>query len=282
MTTTLDELTISRVRELCLLATEADGHPPLNEEARLALTGREGVRHHLVGEDEVIGYAQFDEAAGTGQLVVDPRHRRRGVGSALLNDLLAEGASGVWSFGHLPAAASLATRAGLVPGRGLLIMQRDLRTSEPGADLPQGVTLDGFVPERDTTGFLAANALAFADHPEQGRFSLADLEARMAEPWFDPQGLIVARDAEGVLGFHWTKQEPEDPATGEVYVLGVHPRAQGLGLGRVLLRAGLASLLERGAERILLYVDLANTKAVELYRHDGFVVISEDVLYSRP
>ena len=54
----------------------------------------------------------------------------------------------------------------------------------------------------------------------------ADLDERMAEPWFDPAGFFLAeRDGE-LLGFHWTKVHP-DPALGEVYVVGHRPGRAG-------------------------------------------------------
>jgi tyrosyl-tRNA synthetase len=66
----------------------------------------------------------------------------------------------------------------------------------------------------------------------------ANLAARMAEPWFDPSGLLVADSDEGLLAFHWTKQH--SPELGEVYVVGIDPAAQGQGLGKLLTLAGLA------------------------------------------
>ena len=57
-----------------------------------------------------------------------------------------------------------------------------------------------------------------------------DLAARMAEPWFDPAGLLVADTGTRARGFHWTKQHDAD--LGEVYVVAIDPAAQGQGLGR--------------------------------------------------
>ncbi len=132
--------------------------------------------------------------------------------------------------------------------------------------------------DADADALLAVNAAAFADHPEQGTFAAADLRARQAESWWDPAGLIVAEDAAGLVGFHWTKRH--DAATGEVYVIGVHPRAHGRGLGGALLDAGLAHLAGAGCERVILYVESDNP-AVRLYERAGFRVAHTDVLYGR-
>ena len=267
------------VLALAAVATAADGRDPLNEEARLLLR-REGARHWLVpAESGLAGYAQWQPDNATAQLVVHPAARRRGVGTRLLAALAARTAApAVWAFRDLPAAQGFAAAAGLVPVRGLLVLAKpldDVVTPEP----PAGVTLRPFT-DADADAFLATNAAAFVHHPEQGHFSAADLAARQSEEWWDPAGLVLAEDADGVAGFHWTKRHDAD--TGEVYVLGVHPRAAGRGLGGVLLQAGLAHLARGGVRRVILYVDADNTTAVRLYERGGFTRDHADVLYGQP
>ena len=58
--------------------------------------------------------------------------------------------------------------------------------------MPAGVTIRTFRPGQDEAAWLAVNAAAFANHPEQGAVTAADLAERMAEPWFDPDGFFVA------------------------------------------------------------------------------------------
>ncbi len=180
-------------------------------------------------------------------------HRREGLGTELLHTALAR-IPAVWAHGDLPAARSLASRAGLVRTRELLQMRRPL-TREWAAEqvaaagVADGVRLRTFVPGQDEEDFLGVNARAFEWHPEQGRLDLAALHAEMAQPWFDPAGFFLAVDRnDRVLGFHWTKVHPGHPlALGEVYVLGVDPLAtvDGVpvrGLGAPLLAAGLNHL----------------------------------------
>src|SRR5205814_7416943 len=119
-----------------------------------------------------------------------------------------------------------------------------------------------FRPGRDEDAWIEVNAAAFANHPEQSRVVRADLEARMAEPWFDPAGFLLAERAGELLGFHWTKVHGD--GLGEVYVLGIAPAAQGLGLGPALLVRGLRYLADRGCPTVLLYVDGDNDAAMQL------------------
>ena len=290
-TTRLDSAAAAQVRALAAAATEADGVSPLNEATRLRLNEPgDGLVHvRATANGRLLGYGQLDLTdpdgpAADAELVVDPAARRAGVGTAVLARLRAEAGRRelrVWAHGSGVAAAALARRAGLAPVRELLRMQRPATGLPPRPDPPAGTAIRTFVPGRDEQGWLAVNAAAFAGHPEQGRWTADDLAAREAEPWFDPAGFFLAVDAERsgtITGFHWTKLERGE-RTGEVYVIGVHPDAQGSGLGRVLLLTGLHHLADHGATAIELYVE-GDSPAVRLYQRTGFTVAARDIMYA--
>jgi mycothiol synthase len=285
------------VRAVAAAATAADGVAPLSEHGLLSLTGGEGGVRHYVGyaAGGLHGYAQADRA-GEGasvEIVVDPAHRRAGLGDALWR-AVDQGHPGarVWAHGNLPAARTFAEREGMVQVRELHKMARPLGPQDldsAAATLPRGFTARAFRPGEDDAAWLETNAAAFAEHPEQGRMTLADLRGRMAQPWFDPEGLIVveAEDAPGrVAAFHWTKvhghlgADPADRPHGEVYVVGVHPAYQGRGLGRPLTALGLAHLAALGLPEVVLYVDGDNAAAVRTYTRLGFRSVMVDVMYS--
>ncbi|MCW5951776.1 MAG: mycothiol synthase [Propionibacteriaceae bacterium] len=259
-------------------AAAADGFDPLNEEARFSRASGDA-RHLLATEsDELVGYLVHSPVHQTSQLVVDPAYRRRGIGSRLVAALGADAPPRLWAFHDAPPAQGFVRQLGLVEGRALLVMEKPLSPEGIGGPrgyLQDGVHLRGYVPE-DAAALLAVNAAAFAHHPEQGRLDAAGLAARMNEEWFDPDGLIVAVENGRMLGFHWTKRAGD---LGEVYVVGVDPAAQGRGLGRRLLQAGLDHLAKTGCSSVILYVDSADTVAVGMYLSAGFGVAHRDVLY---
>jgi len=144
----------------------------------------------------------------------------------------------------------------------------------------EGVLVREFVPGQDEDAWLDLNARAFADHPEQGKLTRADLEERMAQPWFDPSVFFLAADAGtgDLLGSMWLKIED---GVGEIYALGVHPQAQGRGIGGLLTDRAMTALAGAGLDRLELYVEGENTAAIRTYRHVGFAKERADVQYAR-
>jgi mycothiol synthase len=302
---TLSPEAAAQVRDLHLRATHADGVGPLSEQPLLWLDDADGRVTHLLtyAGGTLTGYAQVARADAadaasevSAEAVVDPDHRRHGLGRALLAAVLAQSPLvRVWAHGNLEPARSLAASDGWTAVRELHKMSRPLSPADTDPAhyaLPPGFRSRAFEPGRDEQAWLETNAAAFAHHPEQGHLTLADLMERETQPWFDPAGLLIveAQDAPGrVAAFHWTKVDPSqassvDPSgtAGEVYVVGVHPAYQGRGLGRPVTALGLAHLAARGLPEVVLYVDGDNEPAIRTYTALGFRSIMVDVMYSHP
>ncbi|MFT4164730.1 MAG: mycothiol synthase [Microlunatus sp.] len=279
-------------------AGESGRHAPLHVLATVnsADGSAAGPTNHLLGYAQAVWESDGPVAA----LVVEPDRRRQGIGAALWQALAQQSPDPlrIWATGNTPAAQALAAFEGLRPVRTLLVLGRSLDGGLPPTEPPAGIVIRAFRPDRpgDLTGWLRVNSRAFATHPEQGSMTRADLEQRMAEPWFDPTGFFLAvrtvrtvrtdssnsDEVDGeIVGFHWTKREP-GATTGEVYVIGVDPTAGIRGLGTPLLGAGLRYLRDTGATTVDLYVEADNVRALALYRRYGFTPVTSDVMYATP
>jgi mycothiol synthase len=285
-------------------ATEADGVRPLSEHVMLHLryggdTPGRNVLIYLDGQLAAYGHLDLtDQVAGpSAEVVVHPDHRGAGLGRLVVRTTLEEtgGRLRLWAHGDHPAAGALAASMGFSQSRALWQMRRSLFTALPAPVFRDDVKVRTFRPGHDEEAWLALNAEAFRDHPEQGAWTEDDLSQRMAEPWFDPEGFFLAERDGQLVGFHWTKvhgghtHETADGHThdghghapiGEVYVVGVHPSQQGTGLGKALTIVGLAHLRQLGLPDAMLYVDGDNEVAIGLYSGLGFTRWETDVMFS--
>ncbi|WP_156754502.1 mycothiol synthase [Actinokineospora pegani] len=267
--------------DLLRAAAEVDGRA---EVVDLPKEFRRGEHTGVVRPDGLlVGHAHLNTDGDSfgrqvAEVTVHPAHRRQGLGTELVERVLAHAAQGVrfWSHGDHPAAAAIGAKLGLRRVRELLVMARDLDEELPEPVWPEGVRVRTFVPGQDEAAVVAVNKRAFDWHPEQGALTVADLEETERAGWFDPGGFFLAVDPDDeLLGFHWTKVHPD--GTGEVYVVGVDPSAQGGGLGKALTLVGIRHLRAVGRPRVILYVESDNHPAVAVYRRLGFTRSAADV-----
>jgi mycothiol synthase len=137
--------------------------------------------------------------------------------------------------------------------------------------------IDVFVVGEDEDEWVALNAVIFANHPEQGSVTRADLEELETEAWFRADNFLVLRRDGRMIGYCWLKVEG---TRGEFYVVGVAPEHHGEKLGSLLFDAGLDRLRQLGIHSSHLYVEAANAAALHLYRSRGFVQDSIDIQYA--
>lgn len=277
----LTEADAAAVHRLADAAKHTDGVAPISEQPLLWLTDPEPQVTHLLvrAGDDIAGYAQIDlgaPKAASAELVVHPLARQHGVGTALLHAVqeCAQAAQkdpnelSIWAHGDLDPARKLAKAHDLVVVRELWTMAVNLTEHPPEAvELAEGATVRPFIVGQDEERWLKLNARAFADHPEQGRMTLSDMQARQREDWFDPNGLMLLERGDKLIGSAWTKVVD---GVGEIYVIGIVPSSQGQGLGHVLTRIALNHLKQQGLNEVVLYVDGDNASAVRTYEATGF------------
>ncbi len=274
------------------------GHPPLPEPQLLAVSHPAEASH---GERVILARHGTDlvacavlSPARDGSTVVHvvvapgtPRPTEE-IGTALLRRAVAETPQGspvhLWVMRATDADDERVGAEGFVPERDLLQMRVPLPLPDEVVAATRPLLTRPFVPGRDEEEWVETNNRAFAGHPEQGAWTVAQLRERMAADWVDLDGFLVADDPDGpgLIGACWTKiHHDHRPVLGEIYVIDVDPRHHGQGWGRSLTVAGLVYLAGRGITVGMLYTDASNTAAVALYRSLGFTVDHIDRSYRR-
>jgi mycothiol synthase len=213
-------------------------------------------------------------------------HRRRGIGSSLLTEASAALSREAPGCGELclsawlpsPSATAFARHHRFEPVRTFWLMEHP-PVDPPPPEWPAGVTVRSFdASARALEDWNEAYNASFAKHYHGVRSTPASARAHAEQPGFLPDGLLLAYRDGRCVGF--CKNELH-PGRGEVGTLGVVPAARGAGIGRALLRWGVAWLRRAGAERLTLVVDGQNENALSLYRQERFEVVRTRQIWSR-
>ena len=284
-------------------ATDHDGIPPIADHILLHLRhgGDKSDSHLVITENEkIIGYAHLDQtdlvAGPAVELVVDPEHRQSGIGNQLLNEAIKICGQKLrlWSHGDLPAASKLAIANNFIKVRTVIQMSKALGEITAISDIDNAITIRTFLPGLDSDNWLSLNNKAFTNHPEQGNWSINDLNLRLKEDWFDEKGFFIAEKQNLMVGSTWTKihgatshqHDGEDshdhPAIGEIYITAVDPSFNRVGVGKALTTTALNYLKYQGLNQVILYVDEENKAAINLYQSLGFKEFGKDLLFKLP
>ncbi|MDJ0925914.1 MAG: mycothiol synthase [Acidimicrobiia bacterium] len=270
------------VLDLVAAVQRAEGAAPLSEYKMMRLDGPLDAREQIsvLADGSVVGYAQAAWHRGSGsedghwaiEVVVAPQHRGGSVTGELIESLredLGVDTTTLWAREEYVAAA--AASRGWHKQRVLWEMHRPLPVMGLETKI-SGFQLANFRMGIDEAAWLDANNAAFAGHPENGDMTRRDLEKRMSEPWFDPDGFFLAWDGDRLAGSCWTKVHED--GIGEIYIIGVVPAWEGRGLGNWLVSVGLDYLGNvRHVRQAMLFVESDNERAVQLYERLGFEML---------
>lgn len=293
--TQLEDSHLGQLDELIRASTLVDGHEPIGEHKFLRMQHGDDLALGVLAVEDgrLVGYAHALAFSDGGpprvscELVVHPEARRRGIGGRLLAAVIEQAKRrgsrrvDIWAYNDSSESKQFAQRFGFLAERRLLHMHRHPRRP-PFVPDPPGATIREFRPAADKDGLIALNNYIFAGHPENGAWTIEDLEGRMRQPWFRADDLLILEMEGQPAGFCWLKVEErgDDGKVGEVYVIGTVPERQGQGLGRYLLSRGLTHLHERQVDAVAVYVDQANTRGVALYWSLDFHHHHADVCYT--
>lgn len=280
-----------RVKALAEQAERQDGMAPLSEQFLNGLSDSRLEHRHLVAwvGEEPCGVAGLE--GSTAELFIAPDYRGQGFGAALYDASAKTPNLQAWAHGNLPAAKAVAESRGLQVTRKLVVMGiggEELAAAAQPAELPLTAlnyteAVDKWGKSRVEEQWLKVNNEAFSWHPEQGGWDVERLHRGMEADWFDPADVLFLWDTAGepvLAGFHWTKWHAEEtPGFGEVYVVGLAEHYRGQKLGGPLLQVGLRRMVEKGAQKVILYVEADNDPALKAYERLGFKVDEEHVVW---
>ena len=152
---------------------------------------------------------------------------------------------------------------------------------------PESLQARSFDINCDVEAWVALFNAAFADHATPLQLDPSFMTADLADPNVDDADTLVLQDrASGeFVGFCATAPNRADGTigpTGTIWTIGVRPDRQGRGLGRQLLRWGVARLRSIGVREIDLSVNGRNEWALHLYEDEGFVRTQTRERWARP
>jgi ribosomal protein S18 acetylase RimI-like enzyme len=101
--------------------------------------------------------------------------------------------------------------------------------------------------------------------------AIGQLAAEMLDLWQRPPvHLLVAKSADRLVGTVFGKSLRDDPLTGQISMLAVHPQWQRAGLGSRLMGTLLARLVDDGCVRCRMYVAEADREVQQFYERRGW------------
>ena len=286
-----DETALRRVMEAALLV---DAYPGFNawdlEWEAVSIVGAHDCVAVAVEDGVVCGYVSPRHE----DLTVHPEFRRRGHGARLFAAGLELAAGAGWDevLLYVPiggAGEAFAKAMGMTYRSSMWLMHLAPGARVPEPAFPTGFVLRSFGDWLPLPRFVALLNAAFANHPGPSSWTLAQVQYAHSLPDFDPSTITLVSTADrpdDPIAFVRTELRPPeagDPApVGEVRLVGVLADWRGRGLGRELLRHGVAKLRAGGAGTVQLSVEAENEVALGLYRRTGFTPAVEWPHWTHP
>ena len=248
----------------------------------LRLPGRSAEDDCLLAStgDTLLGYMLVSQERPIKRIVLEggvlPAHRRKGVGTRLFDWALECGRQASASIAHVAALEGDSEQIAFLEGRGFTLVRRheQMRWSGdtvPEPNLPEGFSFRPFQPG-DEAGLTEVQNAAFSTQWGFSPNTAEQVAYSVNMSRSDPGGVVLLMAGNEVAGYCRTQTAGEEThIVGSVLMVGVHPKHQGKGLGRAVLRCGMRLLLERGTHVVELTVDRDNVPARELYTSAGFV-----------
>ena len=165
-----------------------------------------------------------------------------------------------------------------------LTLETPRQAMPPSPPAPTSATIGPVVPAEVER----LRAIASVSHRDSrfyadGGFERAQCD-RLYATWIEnscrdvPAGVLVARRASEASGYVACQVAN---GTGQISLIAVAAEAQGQGLGKALVAAGLGWCWQEGARKVSVVTQGRNLRAIRLYEGFGFRVVRTQVWYHR-
>lgn len=217
-----------------------------------------------------------------------PEHRRRGVGSALVQALTAHarglGLTGVNAFVYAdePHSVAFAESHGLAGVDYQLEQRRDIG-AEQAPDVPDGLEVVALGQHREEL-LRAAWPVAlegYADMPLPGAVTY-ELATWLRDEATRPEGSFAALEGPDLVGYAGLVEHAGGPATAEHGLTVVRRDRRGRGIARALKQSQLEWAARAGVERLVTWTQKGNEAMQALNRSLGYVDTSKVITFQGP
>ena len=260
----------------------------------LMVPGCDPERHCFIAEDEegkAVGYSlvayepPISRAVASGGVLEE--YRGKGIGRALMRRVVEHAEElGVASL-HVEAGVTHSDMQHLLSMHGMEVVRslwkmRWQGDDVPEVNLPSEFEVRSLVAGQDEETLTELQNVAFGENWGFSPNTVEQISARVEHNRGGPESIIFITEDGDPAAYNWTMFYADDEMpSGVVAMTGVHPDYRGRGIGRAVVTAGIAYLVERGASFVDLEVDADNTPARELYLDLGFRKVGRSVWYEK-
>lgn len=216
-----------------------------------------------------------------------PNMRGKGVGRALVRQAVEHSAAlGVDAL-HVEAGERNDALQRLLASEGFEIVKQYWQMrwqgdSAPTVRLPSGFAVRSLLQGEDEAALTFLQNTAFGENWGFSPNTVEQISARVEQNIGGPESILFITDEGKPAAYNWTMFSADGAnPSGVISMTGVHPNYRGRGLGRAVVAAGIAYLVDRGAAHVDLEVDSDNTPARELYLKLGFRRVSKTIWYEK-
>ena len=243
----------------------------------------------------IVGYLDITSNLNIGRVILNcfihPDHRRRGLATKLLGYATHRAKELGVKVAHVNIPQDNAVAKIVLRKLGFRFVRRFLQlrldmSKVCGQDIDQAVLKCQSLQRGEEDKLTEIQNRSFADTWGYNPNTVEAITYRINLSNCSPEDVVLTFDREKVIGYCWTEITYEGEAgigkrKGRIFMLGVEPDYQGMGVGKRVLLAGLAQLKSKGLRVAELTVDSENKAARALYRSVGFEVRTSSLWYEK-